>query len=330
MFNFGAPSYNPDRDVPDQTGRVFLITGANAGIGYHITKQLAAKGATIYLACRSEQRALAAIAKLEGEISGIREQKRLRFLQVDMSSMHSVQRLAEEFLKRETRLDVLLHNAGRLLEGYELSEDGIELCVATNHLGVFVLTQALLPTLKATAARPDSDVRVIVTSSSVHAQAPKNVKVDSLEAWNDHAGNRSETFMGRAQRYGTSKLMNILWAMRLQQMIDEEHVPITVLAIDPGMILTSGAIATSPWYMLYIIKLFGVSEERGAYTSLLCATSAEVKEKRDAWEGQYVKPNGVLGAPDHKDARDEAKAKALWDTSVKIADQILTRDGASS
>lgn len=79
----------------------------SAGIGYQITKQLAAKGATVYLACRSEQRALAAINKLEEEVAGIEGKNRLQFLHVDMSSMDSVKRAAEEFLKRETRLDVL-------------------------------------------------------------------------------------------------------------------------------------------------------------------------------------------------------------------------------
>ncbi|KZV71191.1 NAD-P-binding protein [Peniophora sp. CONT] len=328
MFNLFGPSYSPDRDIPDQTGKVFLITGANAGLGYQITKQLAAKGATVYLACRSEERASAAIDNLEDEVPSIAGQNKLQFLQVDMSDVRSVRRAADEFVKRETRLDVLLHNAGRLIDAYELSKDGVELCVAVNHLGVFVLTQALLPLLKATAARPNTDVRVIVTSSSGHAQAPRNAKMDSLKAWNDHSGIRSEGFIGRAQRYGTSKLMNIMWAMYLQNLLDEENVPITVLALDPGMILTGGAVATSPWYIYWLIRLWGVTEEQGAYTSLFCATSEVVKSKRHAYKGQYVKPNGVLGGPYHRDARDEARSRILWDASVHIADEILSRDTA--
>ena len=122
MFDFFSPSYDPERDIPDQTGKIFLITGAkyvhdhwvsrvlnsfgmcSAGI---ITKQLAAKGATVYLGCRSEERALASIDKLEDELPAIQGLNRLQFLQVDMSSMRSVKRAADEFLKRETRLDVL-------------------------------------------------------------------------------------------------------------------------------------------------------------------------------------------------------------------------------
>ncbi|VDC05279.1 unnamed protein product [Peniophora sp. CBMAI 1063] len=332
MFNLfsRAPTYDPQRDIPDQTGKVFLITGANAGLGYQITKQLAAKGATIYLACRSEERALAAINQLEDEVDDVQGKNRLQFLQVDMSSMRSVKRAADEFLKRESRLDVLLHNAGRLIDAYELSEDGIELCVAVNHLGVHVLTQSLLPLLKKTAAFSDCDVRVLVTSSSGHAQAPRNAKMDSIEAWNDHSGIKGDHFIARAQRYGNSKLMNIMWAMHLQKLCDEEKVPITVLALDPGMILTGGAISTSPWYIYWLIRLFGVNEEEGAYTSLFCATSATVREKRETYKGKYVKPVGVLAVPYHRDARDENKARILWDASVRIADELLSRHVATT
>ena len=84
-----------------------LFGMCSAGIGYQITKQLAAKGATVYLGCRSEERALASIDKLEDELPAIQGLNRLQFLQVDMSSMRSVKRAADAFLKRETRLDVL-------------------------------------------------------------------------------------------------------------------------------------------------------------------------------------------------------------------------------
>lgn len=94
-------------------------------------------------------------------------------------------------------------------------------------------------------------------------------------------------------------------------------------------LLTDGAIATSPWYMLCLIRLFGVTEEQGAYTSLFCATSAVVESKRDAYKGQYVGPVGVLAGLRHNDARDEAKAQVLWDASVRIADDIQSRRGTS-
>ena len=103
---FGA-SYNPSKDIPDQTGKVFLVTGAYSGIGYVTTKELARHGAKVYLACRSEDRALAAIEKLEGEVSEIKGKDRLHFIQVDMGNMQSVKRAAAEFIQKEKRLDVL-------------------------------------------------------------------------------------------------------------------------------------------------------------------------------------------------------------------------------
>lgn len=190
-------SYKPSRDVPDQAGKVFFITGAYSGIGYATTKELARHGAKVYLACRSEDRALAAITKLEEEVPDIKGEDRLHFIQVDMSNMRSVKRAAEEFVQKEKRLDVLrafiysssyillthghysVHNAGRLTSAYEMSEEGVELTMAVkcvtfavsedldadtnlSYLGVFVLTQSLLPLLKATAAEPDADVRIAV------------------------------------------------------------------------------------------------------------------------------------------------------------------------
>ena len=91
-------------------------------------------------------------------------------------------------------------------------------------------------------------------------------------------------------------------------------------------LLSGGAIATSPWYIYWLIRLWGVTEEQGAYNSLFCATSTRVKAERDVYKGKYVKPVGVLGGPYHRDARDETKAEVLWDASARIAGDILGED----
>jgi len=129
------PKYDPSRDIPDLAGKVFLVTGAkyvplvllhsyaqiytwhSSGIGYETAKHLAAHGATVYLACRSEERANAAIVRIEAAVPDVKGQDRLKFLQIDMGDTHSVRRAAEEFMERETRLDVLGACAAPVLIG---------------------------------------------------------------------------------------------------------------------------------------------------------------------------------------------------------------------
>ncbi|TFY76492.1 hypothetical protein EWM64_g7520 [Hericium alpestre] len=164
-FLFSKPSYDPRRDIPDLTGKVILVTGANAGIGLQTSEQLAIHGAKVYLACRTESKAKAAIAGIEDRTPSLKGQGRLMWLPLDLSSMRSSKKAAEEFLSKEKRLDILINNAGRLADDYVLSPEGVELSVAVNHLGHFVLTTALLPLLKETARRPDADVRIIVVNT---------------------------------------------------------------------------------------------------------------------------------------------------------------------
>ncbi|KZV71192.1 NAD-P-binding protein [Peniophora sp. CONT] len=323
-------SYNPSRDVPNQTGKVFFITGAYSGIGYATTKELARHGAKVYLACRTEDRALAAITKLEEEVPDIKGKDRLHFIQVDMSNMRSVKRAAEEFIQKERRLDVLLHNAGRLTSAYEMSEEGVELTMAVNYLSVFVLTQSLLPLLKATAAEPDADVRVAVVSSMAHRFGPARLKLDSLEAWNDYAGNRSESYKAKCDRYGASKRMEIMWAFYLQKLLDEENVPITVISLHPGVIGTDGLQHNSPFWAYWFMKYFGVTEEQGAFTSLFATTSSTLKSQRNKYKGKYLEPFGKITTPAAVDAHDEKSSKLLYDTSVKVAEQVLSRSAGTS
>ncbi|VDC05280.1 unnamed protein product [Peniophora sp. CBMAI 1063] len=322
-FLFG-PSYNPSKDIPDQTGKVFFITGAYSGLGYETTKELAKHGATVYLACRTEDRAVAAIAKLEEEVPEIKGKDRLHFIQVDMGNMQSVKRAAEEFVQKEKRLDVLLHNAGRLTTPYKMGEEGVELTMAVNYLGVFILTQSLLPLLKATAALPDTDVRIAVVSSMGHRFGPAKLKLDSLEAWNDYAGNRGESYKAKCDRYGATKRMEIMWALHLQKLMDEEKVPITVISLHPGMVGTGGVQENSPFYAYWFMKYCGVTEQQGAYTSLFATTSPIVKAQRDKYKGKYLEPFGKITKPAAADAHDEASAKLLYDTSIKVAEQVLS------
>ncbi|KAI0033030.1 NAD-P-binding protein [Vararia minispora EC-137] len=321
MF-FSKKPYDPEREIGDLTGKVFLITGAYSGIGYEATKQIAAHGATVYLACRTKDRTDAAIAQLEKDMPKLAGTSQLRFLEIDLGDMRSVKRAADEFMKQETRLDVLVHNAGRMLGTYEL-QDGIELTMAVNHLAVFVLTQALIPILKATAQKPDADVRVVAVSSRMHSLTPASFKFDSLEGWNDFSGYTYNGFLANNKRYGISKYMNILWASRLQKIFDEEGVPITVLTLHPGLVATDAVGRITPTLLRPVIWLRSYTPAVGAYNTLFAATSKVVAQRRDEFKGKYIEPVGKITQPHVKDPYNEVRAKTLWDTTVKISDDML-------
>ncbi|TFY63085.1 hypothetical protein EVG20_g6466 [Dentipellis fragilis] len=207
-FLFSKQTYDPNHDIPDLTGKIIIVTGANAGIGLKTVEQLARHGAKVYLACRSEAKATAAIADVEKTSPALKGQQRLIWLPLDLSSVHDAKKAAEEFLSKEHRLDILINNAARLVDNYVIGKEGVELNVAVNQFGHFVFTQTLLPLLKETAKRRDADVRIVVVSSDAYLN-PGTTKFGSLEELNDPQGppGKENTTQTKMRRYGTSKLM---------------------------------------------------------------------------------------------------------------------------
>ncbi|KAA1470089.1 NAD-P-binding protein [Dentipellis sp. KUC8613] len=328
-FLFSRPSYDPNRDIPDLTGKIAIVTGANAGIGLRTSEQLALHGAKVYLACRTGSKAQAAIRNIENATPSLKGQDRVVWLPLDLSSVVGSKKAAEEFLAKEKRLDILINNAGRLAENYELSKEGLELSVAVNHFGHFIFTKTLLPLIEETAKRGDSDVRIINLSSSTHTE-PGNTKFGSLEELNDPQGEpgKENVWGSKFKRYGKSKLMNMLFTTELQRRIDAKNVPITVLAVHPGGVATEGASELDlPWYFKIFLKLFAMDPLQGAFTSLFAATSAQVAAEREKYKGKYLVPYGKIAGPATAAAKDAALAKTLWETSENVSNDILVKAG---
>ncbi|KZV71197.1 NAD(P)-binding protein [Peniophora sp. CONT] len=313
--------YDPSRDIPDQTGKVFMITGGCSGIGYECTKQLLSHGATVYMAGRSPCEAATAIEQLEDDLPHIYGRGRVRYLKVDMSNMHDVQRAAESFMARVSRLDVLIHNEGRALDCYEMSKEGVELSLAVNHLGISVLTETLMPVLKETASRSDSDVRVVVVSSRAHTYRPRKCTLSSLEEWNQYGGVRGDSASARQARFGMTRYMNLLWVQQLQKVLDAEDVPITALALHP----TDGLADQLPNWLNNSVKSAGFSLDKASYTTLFAATSPKVKSQHDAYKGKYLEPFGRPTQPRVKDAGDAENAEVLWRATEESMAAILSK-----
>jgi protochlorophyllide reductase len=220
-------------DIPDQSGRLALVTGANSGLGLETARALAAHGATVLLACRSLERAEAARELLEVALEQDAARQRpgggsaspgpLLTLELDLADLGSVVRAAETVTERWGRLDLLINNAGVMAPPRSLSRQGFELQLAVNHLGHFALSQRLLPLLK-----ERDGARVVHVSSG--AAYFGRIAFDDLQG--EH---RYDAWAAYAQ----SKLANVMTALELQQRLEAAGSPARSLVAHPGLARTN-------------------------------------------------------------------------------------------
>ncbi|KDR78574.1 hypothetical protein GALMADRAFT_277971 [Galerina marginata CBS 339.88] len=321
------PSRNStfEDSLVDLHGRVAIVTGGNTGVGYGTVQLLVHKGAKVYLAARNEQRALDAIQELRKEFETTDSQPgsggSVEWLQLDLSSPRLAKKSAEEFLRKETRLDILVNNAAMgALGPYTVDEDGLLDPMATNHIGHFVFTDTLLPLMKTTSQEEGSDVRIVNLTSPVHAI----VEVDSFAGKATLTKEYGSSLNGRLHTYAYSKLANILHIKELQRRLDSENIVITCIAVHPGAVRTDGAsgfIASVPYigklFLAIAGPLFFSSWSKGAHNSVFAAASMEVRTNRDMYRGAYLTPVGRVARPS-KSALDERLASELCDTTEQV------------
>ncbi|KAK7403407.1 hypothetical protein QQX98_010820 [Neonectria punicea] len=314
ITGFGTGEWHVSQ-MPRLDGKVAVVTGGNAGIGYYTVKHLASSGAKVYMGARSETRAKAAIRRLLEEDPSI-SQENIVWLRLDLSSQAQVVDAAVELRSKEKRLDILVNNAGIDPYDYTRTADGFEMTMAVNHIGHWTLTYCLLPLLQATAAQKESDVRVITVSSSGEAySSPTNKFTIPKDLDDPCAGPGWEnSCLGQAMRYGTTKLANVLFASELQRRMDEDGVSIISLSLNPGTVRTEGAAEVMPFMVRPLVYLLFAAPERGADTSLFAATAQEVKENSEKWKGRYIDGPGKIKVPSLR-ARDLVAGRNLWNTT---------------
>ncbi len=294
-------------DIPDQSGRVAVITGANSGIGYEAALALAAKGAHVVIACRNLDKGRAAFDRIGREVRGAA----LELAALDLDSLASVQAFAAQLERSHTRLDLLINNAGMMAIPERRTEDGFEMQFGVNHLAHFALTGLLMPTLLTTRG-----ARVVSVSSSLHTIG--QIDFDDL--------NRERGYSPYGA-YGQSKLANLLFAYELQRRFESAGVDTLSVACHPGFAATrltqvgpqmSGAKIEAALTALGT-RLFGQSAANGALPTLYAATDAGVNGC------DYIGPKaffGMRGAPGkvRSNARsyDETLALRLWDVSEAL------------
>jgi retinol dehydrogenase-12 len=243
-------------DSGELSGRTFLVTGANTGIGRATAAGLAGRGGRVYLACRSEQKGRAAVAAIAAATGN----EAVSFLPLDLADLASVRRCAEQFLARDEPLHVLINNGG--VAGQRgITPDGFELAFGVNHLGHFALTTALLDRLAASAP-----ARVVTVSSDSHYQAT-GIDFEAVR--------RPTASVTGMREYAVSKLANVLFSQELARRAEGRGI--TTYALHPGVV-ASDIWRRLPWPVRPLIKLRMISPEDGARTSLYCATAPEVAQ----------------------------------------------------
>lgn len=285
--------------IPQQTGKIAIVTGANSGIGLEAARLLAQKGSQVIMACRSLEKGHAAAESIRATgPSGD-----VQVSQLDLGSLESVKNFAENFNASHDRLDLLIANAGVMMPPRRTeTADGFELQLGTNHLGHFALVGRLLPPLLAT---PSS--RVVVVSSIAHKTG--SIDFDDLN-W------QSQSY-GRMKAYGQSKLANLLFTYELQRRLKQTGASTIANAAHPGWTATNLQRDASLFRALN--PLLAMSPQQGALPILAAATLP------DTSGGDYYGPDGLFelrGWPTKVKstpaARDQEAAARLWQVSQEL------------
>jgi len=288
-------------DIPDQSGRTFLVTGANSGLGLETTRALARSGAHVVMAVRNEAKGRAAAEAVTATVPDADLEIRL----VDMADLDSVKAFADDF---DGPLDVLVNNAGIMVPPRRLSRQGHESQFATNHLGHFALTGLLLERLG-----KGRDPRVVTVASLAHLHG--DIHFDDLTG---------ERKYSPVAYYGQSKLANLLFGLELDRRLRAAGSPIRSLIAHPGFAGTE-LMQSAAWPIRalgrLVMPLVAQSAADGALPQLYAATDPRAEG------GQYFGPDGkserkgapVIVQPNAK-AKDPKLAQRLWEVSETLTD----------
>jgi len=212
------------KSLPSQENKTYVITGGTRGIGLEAVKTLLSLNSHIIMGCRKVDEAKKVFDTLREE--GLTEGK-IEFLTLDLMKLSSVKKFGETVAEKQIPIHGLINNAGIMFGPRQETEDGFESQLATNYLGHFLLTHILLPVLE-TSGTPDEPARIVNVSSSAHY----------LGSWMDFEDPNLRNFYSPEQSYGNSKAAQILFTDYLDALLQSKDVPVRVLSLHPGIVLT--------------------------------------------------------------------------------------------
>ncbi|CAM8909895.1 hypothetical protein QQ045_032772 [Rhodiola kirilowii] len=288
----------------DATGLTAIVTGGASGIGLETARVLALRGAHVIIAARNLNAANEAKQVILKDV----DNARVDVLKLDLSSLKSVKEFGKQFDALGLPLNILINNAGVMFCPFQLSEDGIEMQFATNHLGHFYLTNLLLEKMKQTARATGIQGRIVNLSSILHRNSyEEGIRFDKI---NDELSYHDK------KAYGQSKLANLLHANELSRRLQAEGANITVNSVHPGLIMTN-LMRHSVLYsriMHFLTWLLWKNVPQGAATTCYAALHPSLK----GVTGKYFIDCNEY--PASHQAKDLTLAKKLWEFSAKLVD----------
>lgn len=298
--NSSISDWKPSQ-LPDLTGKTYVITGANSGIGYEAARYLGAKGGDIVMVCRSREKGETARQALSSQVKG-----KVDLIQMDLSDMNSVRRAAEELRAYCSKIDALINNAGIMMTPQQKTVDGFDLQMASNHLGHFLWSGLLLDLVEA------AEGRIVVLSSLAHKFDP--LDLDDFMSDNEYTPIKA---------YAQSKLSNLMFAFELDRRLAAAGSKATCVACHPGYSSTNlqstGPKGPAKFIMSITNRLLAQSPMAGAIPTVLAAASEEAQ--RGAYYGpqkrsEYKGPVGNAKVAEH--ALDREKQTRLWAESERL------------
>ena len=286
-------------DIPDQSGRTVLVTGANSGLGLQTSLALAGSGARVLMACRNPQKAEGALQRIRGEVP----HATVELVSLDLASLASIESAAEDVAGRVQKLDVLINNAGVMAIPRSITADGFEMQLGTNHLGHFALTGRLLPLLRQSPAP-----RVVTVASTAHK--PGVIRFDDL---------MGEQSYGRWSAYSQSKLANLLFTSEL----DRRHGDwLVAAAAHPGYANTHLQSGQGNLLLELTMRLgnalLAQSDAQGALPQLYAATMPDVVGN-DYYGPHLFELRGYpVKSGRTQRAKSSADAARLWTLSEEL------------
>ncbi len=297
MKNMTKKNKWTEEDIPDQSGKIVIVTGANSGLGYEVTRILAKKGAHVVMACRNLEKAEEALNQITSEDNAAS----LEIIRLDLSDLASIKVFVSEFSKKHQSLDILCNNAGVMMTPYQKTADGFELQLGTNHFGHFALTGLLIDKLMSTESS-----RIVSMSSMAHSMG--KVDFDNLNC---------EKSYGRTKAYSRSKLANLLFAYELQRRLEAKGSKTISCGSHPGWTRTS--LQRNVLLLRLLNPFLSQKPKKGALPMLYAATSPEAEG------GAYYGPDGLMGwkgYPKRVESNDRSHdledAKKLWEISEEL------------
>ena len=292
-------------DLPDLSGKVIIVTGGNTGIGLQAALAFAVKGAETILACRNKAKASRAVMQIRKKIPDAK----VNYMLLDLGKLDSIQRFAENFISSYGRLDILLNNAGVILNPYRTTDDGFESQMGINHLGHFALTGHLMGIITKT-----NGARVVNVSSKTHRLG----RMDFMDL--QYGSGKGYSRIGA---YSRSKLANLLFTYELDRRFRKASIKAQAMAVHPGYSYTDFGRARFFRVLRYLffplVLAITQSAERGALPSLRASTDPAVKG------GDFLGPGGrfqIKGAPvkisSNGASHNRENARLLWEISEKL------------